>query len=66
MTMNFKVDGDKEKEIVTDEELDEEYEEEVELEETSSSNSSGNDEKKKTQICFCILQHFFRGWRILA
>ena len=29
MTMNFKVDGDKEKEIVTDEELDEEYEEKL-------------------------------------
>lgn len=47
MTMNFKVDGDKEKEIVTDELDEEEYEEEVELEETSSSNNSGNDEKKK-------------------
>ena len=47
MTMNFKVDGDKEKEVVTDELDEEEYEEEVELEETSSSNNSGNDEKKK-------------------
>lgn len=48
MPMNFKVDGDKEKEIVAEElEETEEYEEEVELEETSSSNSSGNDEKKK-------------------
>lgn len=48
MTMNFKVDGDKEKELVTDE-LDEteEYEEFEGVETTSSSNNGRNDEKKK-------------------
>lgn len=57
MTMNFKVEeGDKEKEIVAEDELDEEYEEEVELEDTSSSsNSSGNDEKKKLVRLLALL-----------
>ena len=57
MAMNFKVEGDKEKEIVADElEETEEYEEEVELEEPSTSNtSSGNDEKKKLVKLLALL-----------